>query len=83
VTQELLLELPRPTKMEHAPPTSARWVRRFRNHQGKDMHMIRVVFSLLLLLAVFVFQGCGTATYDERMQQRENELKASAGQYGE
>ena len=40
------------------------------------MHMIRVVFLLLLLVTAGVLQGCGTATYEERFEQRGNELKS-------
>ena len=45
------------------------------------MHIGRAVFSLLLLLVVFVLQGCGTGSYDERFEQRGNELQATSDQY--
>ncbi len=38
--------------------------------------MIRIVLAGLLLVTVVCAAGCGTATYDERFQQRGNELKS-------
>ncbi|MDG1807227.1 MAG: hypothetical protein P8J91_14245 [Pirellulaceae bacterium] len=38
--------------------------------------MIRLVLAALLFVTAVCASGCGTAAYDERFQQRGNELKS-------
>lgn len=42
---------------------------------------VRRVLLWLALLTVVIAQGCGTATYDERFQQRADELRYSEDHY--